>query len=284
MKWLPGTHRTIISLVQKTIDFIQIKVQEHKKNLDPDSPRDYIDCFLTEMKNVRVWVILNCVLPFEFQTGNCQLILQPVFSHWQNEDADSSFNLENLYYCTLDLFGAGTETTTTTLRWGLLYMIYYPHIQGVYVPVWAIPNPSYPWLCCRPVRGVSLVSLVLGMYTYLFSLCSLQNTDSHCSLLSLCVEKVQAEIDSVIGSSRQPSLTDRENLPYTNAVIHEMQRMANIIPLNVVHMASKDTKLDKYTIPKVHNYMIPSFFGSFFVDTIIFQCSVLQFPVSSLLI
>jgi len=35
----------------------------------------------------------------------------------------------------MDLFVAGTETTTTTLHWGLLYMIYYPHIQGVCVCV-----------------------------------------------------------------------------------------------------------------------------------------------------
>lgn len=63
-------------------------------------------------------------------------------------------------------------------------------------------------------------------------------------------ERVQAEIESVVGSSRLPSVTDRENMPYTDAVIHEIQRMGNIIPLNVVHMANKDTMLDKYTIPK----------------------------------
>ena len=70
-------------------------------------------------------------------------------------------------------------------------------------------------------------------------------------LLSLCAERVQAEIDTVVGSSRQPSMSDRDDMPYTNAVIHEMQRMANIIPLGLVHMAGKDTTVDKYTIPKV---------------------------------
>ncbi|XP_061593810.1 cytochrome P450 2J1-like isoform X3 [Cololabis saira] len=64
-------------------------------------------------------------------------------------------------------------------------------------------------------------------------------------------ERVQAEIDAVIGSSRQPSVSDRENLPYTNAVIHEIQRMGNVIPLNVFHKTNRDTTLDKYNIPKV---------------------------------
>ena len=29
----------------------------------------------------------------------------------------------------MDLFGAGSETTATTLSWALLYMILYPEIQ-----------------------------------------------------------------------------------------------------------------------------------------------------------
>ncbi|NXM00678.1 CP2J6 protein, partial [Tyrannus savana] len=37
---------------------------------------------------------------------------------------------------------------------------------------------------------------------------------------------------------------------YTNAVIHEVQRKANIIPFNVPRMAVKDTTLDGFFIPK----------------------------------
>ncbi|XP_074810546.1 cytochrome P450 2D14-like [Natator depressus] len=45
------------------------------------------------------------------------------------EHAGSSFNDNNLRMVTVDLFTAGTETTSTTLRWALLYMLLHPDIQ-----------------------------------------------------------------------------------------------------------------------------------------------------------
>ncbi|XP_029110465.1 cytochrome P450 2J2-like [Scleropages formosus] len=161
MRRLPGPHKKILSHWATVIDFIKLKIKEHKEDWDPSTPRDYIDSFFSEMEK------------------------------WK-DDAEAGFDEENLCYCTLDLFAAGTETTSTTLIWGLLYMIKYPEIQ----------------------------------------------------------EKVQAEIDQVLGPSRLATMADRANMPYTDAVIHEIQRMGNIVPLNVVRLTTKDTTLRGYTIPK----------------------------------
>lgn len=52
MKWLPGAHQTIFKQMRNVRDFVLDRVQEHKKDFDPSSPRDYIDCFLAEMGEV----------------------------------------------------------------------------------------------------------------------------------------------------------------------------------------------------------------------------------------
>ncbi|XP_069088665.1 cytochrome P450 2J2-like isoform X2 [Pleurodeles waltl] len=108
------------------------------------------------------------------------------------DDPSSSFDEENLAHCTMDLFLAGTETTSTTLRWAILYMAVYTEIQ----------------------------------------------------------EKVQAEIDQVIGHNRQPLTENRKNMPYTNAVIHEVQRISNIIPIGVPRNTNRDTTLGGFHLPK----------------------------------
>jgi len=161
MKHLPGPHNKIFALYGDLVDFIRQEVKTHKLDFDPSNPRDYIDVFIMEMEK-------------------------------HKGEAEMGFEESNLALCALDLFLAGTETTSTTLQWALVYLIKWPHIQ----------------------------------------------------------EKVQAEIDRVIGQSRQPNMADRPNMPYTDAVLHEIQRMGNIVPLNGLRVAAKDTTLGGYFIPK----------------------------------
>ena len=70
----------------------------------------------------------------------------------------------------IDLFFAGTESTTSALTFALLYLITHPQVQ----------------------------------------------------------HRCQQEIDDVVGAGRLPCLNDRVNMPYVEATLHEVMRMANV--------------------------------------------------------
>ncbi|KAM6162470.1 LOW QUALITY PROTEIN: cytochrome P450 2D17-like [Erethizon dorsatum] len=62
--------------------------------------------------------------------------------------------------------------------------------------------------------------------------------------------RVQQEIDEVIGQRRHPEMGDQARMPFTNAVIHEVQRFGDIIPMSLPHMTSRDTEVQGFLIPK----------------------------------
>ncbi|VDB91739.1 unnamed protein product [Peniophora sp. CBMAI 1063] len=90
------------------------------------------------------------------------------------------------------MYAAGSETTSSALKWCLRVMISHPDIQ----------------------------------------------------------KRVQAELDSVIGRERLPTVADRPNLPYTVAVLREVMRWRSGLCLGVPHTAEQDDYYQGMFIPK----------------------------------
>ncbi|KAM4017669.1 cytochrome P450 2J6-like [Anomaloglossus baeobatrachus] len=63
-------------------------------------------------------------------------------------------------------------------------------------------------------------------------------------------EKCREEIDKIRGMRDHLEYEDRVNMPYTQAVLQEVQRFASVVPLGVAHSSIKDVQLNGYTIPK----------------------------------
>uniref|UniRef100_W5KHR1 Cytochrome P450 2C5-like n=1 Tax=Astyanax mexicanus TaxID=7994 RepID=W5KHR1_ASTMX len=98
MKHFPGPHQKVWENDVALKEFIFEVVEEHRKTLDQENLRDFIDAYLVEMMK-------------------------------QESNEDSTFHKENMLRSITDLFGAGTETTANTLRWGLIYMMDNPDVQ-----------------------------------------------------------------------------------------------------------------------------------------------------------
>ena len=63
------------------------------------------------------------------------------------------------------------------------------------------------------------------------------------------LEKVQEEIDRVLGINKKSSMADKRRMPYVEATIMEIQRIADIVPL-APHSVLEDVEFRGYTIPK----------------------------------
>lgn len=63
-------------------------------------------------------------------------------------------------------------------------------------------------------------------------------------------ERMFEEINTVVGQSRPLTGADRSNMPYTEAMLTEVLRCANIVPLSIQHGARRDIAFKGFVIPK----------------------------------
>ncbi|KAK2489463.1 hypothetical protein MC885_006270 [Smutsia gigantea] len=63
-------------------------------------------------------------------------------------------------------------------------------------------------------------------------------------------ERVQEELTRELWPGRAPGLGDRARLPYTDAVLHEAQRLLALVPMGMPHTLTKTTCFRGYTLPQ----------------------------------
>nr|CAB3235591.1 cytochrome P450 2C42-like [Phallusia mammillata] len=64
------------------------------------------------------------------------------------------------------------------------------------------------------------------------------------------MKRIQQEIDSVVGSNEQLTLSHRDSMPFSCAIIHEVMRYRTLIQLCVPHATSKEVDLREFHLPK----------------------------------
>lgn len=117
--------------------------------------------------------------------------LHEVKAH-QSDGVESTFTDEQLVMVCLDMFLAGSYTTSNTLNFALMLMVLHPDIQ------------------------------------------------------TKCFKDIYNNVEK----GRLPSLTDRQKLPYIEAVIMEVMRLYYVVPITGPRRALWDTTLSGHHIPK----------------------------------
>jgi methyl farnesoate epoxidase / farnesoate epoxidase len=152
--------RPLVKTMEPLWNFLKQNIEEVSETYDQNiKPQNFIEYYCREMMN--------------------------------QKKTDHFFSKEQLLALCVDFFQAGSETTSNTLAFAILYMLHHPDIM----------------------------------------------------------KKVQHELDIVVGD-RLPKLIDRQNLKYSEAVIYEVQRIANVAALGIAHRVMDSFQVGEFTIPK----------------------------------
>ncbi|XP_073934822.1 cytochrome P450 2C26-like isoform X1 [Castor canadensis] len=116
---------------------------------------------------------------------------------------------------------------------------------------------SSPWMQEKhnPQSKYNYESLVATIYDLFTAGTHTTSTTLRYALLLLMkyphvTVKVKEEIDCVVGRHRIPCMQDRRNMPYTDAVLHEIQRHIDLCPTGLPRAVTSDIKFRNYLIPK----------------------------------
>ena len=63
------------------------------------------------------------------------------------------------------------------------------------------------------------------------------------------MKRAQEELDRVVGKRRLPDFSDRENLPYIDAVVKELFRWNPTLPVGIPYRVTQDDVYRGYFIP-----------------------------------
>ena len=63
-------------------------------------------------------------------------------------------------------------------------------------------------------------------------------------------QRIQSELDSAIDSRGLPRRSDIAKIPYTEAFLLEVQRIQTVLPMGGQHLATEDTRLQGFDVPK----------------------------------
>ncbi|XP_029390595.1 cytochrome P450 2C70-like, partial [Mus pahari] len=161
LSYLPGSHNEYFKILTEIKAFILKEIKRHQESLNLSDPQDFIDYFLIKMEK-------------------------------EKHNKKSEYGMDNMIATVSDLFHAGTETTSSTMKYGLFLLLKHPEVTA----------------------------------------------------------KIQEEIARVIGSHRSPCMKDRSHMPYTDAVLHEIQRYIDLIPIPLPRKTTQDVEFRGYHIPK----------------------------------
>ena len=146
-----------VEIADLQMKFLKKEIEQHQNSFDACNPRDFIDVYLAEM----------------------------------HKDPKDEMSLDDLVCAVIDMFHAGTETSSTTLKWILLYLSLYPDVQ----------------------------------------------------------QQCRDEVQSVLGDSGRCTMSHLQSLPYTMATITEIQRLAWVAPMSLIHKTSTPTKIGQFRFP-----------------------------------